>query len=159
MRVEISTLLDCPPERAWQEVHTSRLLRYVTHPLQAFIPIEPSELPIVWEEGKYLVGMRSFGFIPLGRQWINITMPTADTTSGKHRYQLRDNGSGQIASKWDHIITLRETEDGSTHYTDTVELKLEFLRSLFGYMRIFSIVTVKRAGDDWFSKTFSTTFK
>ncbi len=123
MRVEISTLLDCSPERAWREVHSSRLLRYVTYPLQVFTPIEPSKLPIVWEEGKYLVGMRSFGFIPLGKQWINITIPTADTTSGKQRYQLRDNGSGQIASKWDHVITLRETEEGSTHYTDAVEVK------------------------------------
>lgn len=123
MRVEISTLLSCSPERAWQEVHTSQLLHYVTYPLQAFIPIEPLELPVVWEEGKYLVGMRSFGFIPLGKQWINITMPTIDSTSGKQHYQLRDNGSGQIATKWDHMITLRETEEGSTYYTDAVEVK------------------------------------
>jgi hypothetical protein len=123
MRVEISTLLDCPPERAWQEVNTTRLMRYVAHPLQVFTPIEPLALPTVWQEGKYLVALKSFGFIPLGKQWINIKFLPPDTTSGKLLYQLRDNGNGQIARKWDHMITLRETEDGLTHYTDSVEVR------------------------------------
>ena len=66
MRVTITTQLNCPPGRAWQEVQTSRLLRYVTAPLVAFKPVEPPSFPEVWREEKYLVGMRLFGLLPVG---------------------------------------------------------------------------------------------
>lgn len=123
MRVTITTQLNCPPGRAWQEVQTSRLLRYVTAPLVAFKPVEPPSFPEVWREEKYLVGMRLFGLLPVGRQWIVIGIVTADSTQGSQRYQLRDNGHGDVISTWDHWITIEEAADGTTLYTDDVEVK------------------------------------
>ena len=57
MFLEISTELDCSPEKAWQEVQTTRLLEYVTSPLLVFEPIEPQVLPKIWQEEQYLVEM------------------------------------------------------------------------------------------------------
>ena len=63
-----ATILDCPPERAWQEVQTSRLLTYITSPLVRFVPVDPPTLPAVWSEERYLVQMRLFGLLPFGTQ-------------------------------------------------------------------------------------------
>lgn len=63
-----TTILDCAPDRAWQEVQTSRLLAYITAPLVVFEPVSPPALPERWVEGRYLVRMRLFGRIPFGNQ-------------------------------------------------------------------------------------------
>ena len=125
-----TTLLPCPPERVWQEVQTSQLLSYVTAPLVTFQPISPPLLPDVWGKGRYLVQMKLFGVLSLGRQWIVISKQIVDTTPGQHHYVIRDSGSGDIATTWDHIITIRETENSNTHYTDRVEVKAGILTPL-----------------------------
>lgn len=71
--------------------------------------------------------MRLFGWLPLGTQWVAISTERVDTTPGRQQYILRDNGHGQLAKVWDHIITLRETEDGQTHYTDQVTVRAGLL--------------------------------
>jgi hypothetical protein len=50
-----ATILDCPPERAWQELQTSRLLIFITAPLVRFVPVDPPALPAIWAEERYLV--------------------------------------------------------------------------------------------------------
>ena len=102
MLVEISTNLNCSAAKTWEQVLTSRLLNYVAYPLVTFKALPPKNLPAVWQEEKYLVGMRIFGLIPFGKQWINITFPTTDSTAGRQIYQIRDNGSGDFIKKWDH---------------------------------------------------------
>jgi hypothetical protein len=133
-----ATVLDCRPERAWQEVQTSRLLAYITAPLVTFLSIEPPTLPEVWDESSYLVQMRLFGRVPFGTQWIVITRPVIDGTPGRQHYELRDNGHGDVIAVWDHRIILRETEDGRTHYTDRVEVKAGLLTPLiWAYASVF----------------------
>jgi len=97
---------------------TSRLLQYVASPLVAFVPVSPPALPEQWEEQKYVVRLRLFGFIPFGRQTINISVPSR---SDSH-IELRDNGYGSLISKWDHLITIRSA-DGGCVYSDRVEVK------------------------------------
>jgi hypothetical protein len=133
-----ATILDCPPERAWQEVQTSRLLTYITSPLVQFVPVEPPTLPAIWSEERYLVQMRLFGLLPFGTQWIVITKPVLDVTPGRRHYELRDNGHGDVIAVWDHWIILRETEDGRTHYTDRVEVKAGLLTPfIWAYASLF----------------------
>lgn len=133
-----ATMLDCPPERAWQEVQTSRLLAYIAAPLVAFEPVAPPALPERWAEERYLVQMRLFGHIPFGEQWIVITRPVIDTTPGYQHYQLRDNGHGDVIATWDHWIIMRETEDGRTHYTDQVEVRAGLLTPfIWAYASLF----------------------
>jgi hypothetical protein len=129
MLAEISTVLHCPAERVWQEVQTSRLLRYVTQPLLTFQPIEPAALPAVWVEGSYLVRMRLFGFIPLGTQSIVIKHPTVDPAK-PGIYRILDDGHGQLIARWHHLITICAMADGRTYYTDRVEVRAGLLTPL-----------------------------
>lgn len=122
MVVQVSTILDCPAEKAWQEVQTTRLLHYVAAPVLAFAPVDPPTLPERWEEGKYQVAMKVFGVLPFGKQWIGISKPPMDKRAQPQRYEVIDNGSGDIVSRWYHRIIIQATVDGRTHYTDIVEV-------------------------------------
>lgn len=61
MIVDVSTRLDAPIERVWDELQTTRLLVHVTSPMVRFTPLEPAALPERWSEGRYRVGMKVFG--------------------------------------------------------------------------------------------------
>lgn len=130
MLVELTTTLDIPPHQAWQEVQTTRLLAYIAAPLVQFEPLAPPVWPPVWQEQQYLVAMNVFGVIPFGTHSINISIPRRTDVPGERMYQLRDNGSGDVISTWDHLITIKETADGTTHYTDRVEIRAGVLTPL-----------------------------
>ncbi|MGY1695442.1 MULTISPECIES: hypothetical protein [unclassified Geodermatophilus] len=116
----VSTELPCSVERAGDEVMTSRLLRYVSWPLIVFDAVVPPELPATWKPGDHLVRMRLFGVVPLGRQTISISFPVA----APGQVLLRDDGSGQLLRRWDHLITI---EPGSAptraRYTDRIDVE------------------------------------
>jgi len=117
--VTVSTELPCSVERAGDEVMTSRLLTYVSWPLMAFEPIDPPELPQTWEPGDHLVRMRLFGVLPLGRQTISISFPVAPPG----QVLLRDDGSGQLLRRWDHLITIEPTgRPDRARYTDRIDV-------------------------------------
>lgn len=110
MKVHISTELDCTPERAWTQVLRPELLQYVSWPLTSFAPLQPESFPPIWNDGRYLVSLRAFGVIPLGKQWIGVSKPTVEPIPGDQAYQIRDDGEGTLVSTWDHVITIRETD-------------------------------------------------
>lgn len=122
MRVVVRTVLDAPVERIWAEVKTPRLLSYVAAPLIVFDLIDPKTMPAHWGDGRYLVSMRFLGLIPIGRQWIvSSTLRPEDQARGVFR--IRDNGMGDIAKVWDHLIVIEAQADGRTAYRDEVEVK------------------------------------
>lgn len=123
MIVEVSTVLGVSAERAWNEVQKSKLLKYVAYPLLTFQPVNPSELPDVWQPGRYLVRLKALGCIPLGKQWIVMSQPGEEAYIPPEVYRIRDNGFGDLVSKWDHLITIRNTPNGLTQYTDRVEVR------------------------------------
>lgn len=123
MRVAISTVLDVSAERAWAEVQTSRLLTYVAWPLLTFTPIGSERLPTTWDNGSHPVLLRAFGVVPLGKQHIVTTKPAL----GPNRYQLRDNGAGDLASRWDHMITIEPLRHDQCRYSDEVEVQAGIL--------------------------------
>jgi hypothetical protein len=122
-----TTILNCSPEQAWQELQTSRLLDYIAAPLVRFVPVQVPALPTIWEERSYLVELRLFDRISLGKQWIVITRQIVETTPGQQRYELRDNGHGDLIATWDHRIFVHEPADGCTNYTNQVEVKPRLL--------------------------------
>jgi hypothetical protein len=135
MKVSRQTILDAPAERIIAEVSTSRLLRYVAWPMQSFAPIAPEMLPDVWSPGRYRVRMRSLGVLPTGWQDIVIEHPPADRPG---RFHIRDNGSGQLVRRWDHLITIDRRPDGRTDYRDEVDVDAGALTPLIaGYAAIF----------------------
>ena len=123
MRIRLTTELDCPKERAWQAVQTTRLLEYIAAPLVRFDPLQPSRLPETWVEGSYQVRMKIFGWFSFGKHWIVISVPQCR----EHLYQIRDNGHGDRISRWDHWITIQDAPDGRTQYMDQVEIEAGLL--------------------------------
>ncbi|QXQ07873.1 hypothetical protein KX816_07745 [Sphingosinicellaceae bacterium] len=116
MLVRIDTVLLAPLERIAAEVLRPRLLEYIAAPLVHFTPLEPARFPEHWAEGRWRVAIRLFGVFPLGRQWIVITLPA----TGTGEFRVRDNGTGDLARRWDHLIILQRRADGSTNYRDEV---------------------------------------
>lgn len=122
MKVVVRTILDAPADRVWAEVRTPRLLRHVAAPMIVFDLIDPKQMPEVWADGRYHVGMRFLGIVPIGRQWIVTSTPNPeDHANGV--YRIRDAGVGDIAKTWDHLIVIEARSDGRTDYRDEVEVK------------------------------------
>ncbi|GAB5550198.1 MAG: hypothetical protein SangKO_099580 [Sandaracinaceae bacterium] len=119
MTVCLSTLLDAPPQRVWDEVNRTALLGYVAAPLLTFEPVDPPAFPERWEERDYHVRLRPFGGGAVGRQTIRIERPS----SPGDVHVLRDNGSGTVARRWDHVMTVEPAAWGRTRYTDRVEIE------------------------------------
>ncbi|NEX60956.1 SRPBCC family protein [Noviherbaspirillum galbum] len=122
MLVEKSTLLPCGIEQCIQQIMSTQLLKYVSWPLVRFVPMDPPALPVLWESQKYLVKLRLFGFLPFGKQTINISVASTDP----NRVVLRDNAYGSLIDRWDHRITLVPIE-GGTLYTDRVHIRAGIL--------------------------------
>jgi hypothetical protein len=138
MQARLSTELECTPERAWIEVLRPELLLFVSWPLMTFTPLDPESFPATWDDGRYLVSLRALGFIPLGKQWIDVSKPTVETTPGKQRYQIRDDGKGTLVSQWGHTITIAETEAGHTQYIDEIVVDAGILTPLIWvYAKLF----------------------
>jgi hypothetical protein len=115
MFIKVRSVFDCNASDLFNEVKKSKSLLYIAKPLVKFVPVENHPLPDTWEEGKYLVKMYIFGFIPFGTQWIVISVDE----QAKH---IRDNGYSQVISKWDHHIQLEGLERNKTLYVDTIEI-------------------------------------
>lgn len=120
MRVTATTTLPCTLDEAREQVLTPRLMEHVSWPLTMFAPLDPPALPATWEPGDYRVRMRALWVVPLGTQTISISLPPSSTPG---RLLIRDNGSGQLVRRWDHLITMAATADGTqTRYTDQVDI-------------------------------------
>ena len=126
MIVERTSLFPCSPQQCFEEVQTPRLMQHIASPLVRFMPIEPKSLPDRWEEREYLVSVCLFGFLPMGRQWVNISARDRSNEIGRFYVELRDNGRGALMSKWDHLITIQASGQGCS-YTDRVEVKAGIL--------------------------------
>ncbi len=122
MKVVVKTVLDAPVERIWAEVKTPRLLNYVAAPLIVFDLIDPKTMPAHWGDGRYLVSMRFLGLIPIGRQWFVTSTPQPEDQA-RGVFRIHDNGIGDIAKVWSHLIVIEPQADGRTAYRDEVEVK------------------------------------
>lgn len=126
VKAVITTLLEAPVERVWAELKKPRLLMHVAAPLISFELIEPATMPAHWGDGRYLVRMRFLGLIPLGRQWIVTSTPQPEDQA-RGVFRVRDQGCGDLAKVWDHLIVIEARNDGRTAYRDEVEIKAGLL--------------------------------
>lgn len=115
MKLKISTVLPASIETIHKLMLKPSTLHFVSFPILEFDSVNPAQWAEQWAEGNHVVKMKLFGLFPLGRQNIKTSFP--------NKYSLRDNGSGQLAQVWDHWIDLEPSQDQSTTYTDSVEIK------------------------------------
>jgi hypothetical protein len=118
MRITQTTLLAISAAEAFRHVRTPALLEYVAAPMMRFKLLEPKALPTEWEEARYKVGLRLFGVLPIGHQWIVTSVPNGE----KPPLILRDNGHSPMIRKWDHWIFIEPLSGSSCRYTDRVDV-------------------------------------
>jgi hypothetical protein len=132
--VTLSATLDCTPDEAWERVQTSALLMHVAAPLIRFTPQGGRPFPAIWTPGEYRAWMWLFGLLPIGWQAVVISHPEPD---GDTRF-VRDNGYGPLIRQWDHWIAIAPGANGTTHYTDRVEIEAGLLTPLIvAFARVF----------------------
>ena len=118
MIVELRTRLEAPAAQCIAAVMAPALLQHIASPLIRFEPVARSGWPDRWEPGPFPVQMKLFGWVPLGIQTIDISVP--DAPAGQFR--LRDRGHSALIERWDHLISI-ETVDGGTRYIDRVDIR------------------------------------
>jgi hypothetical protein len=124
MKVTVSTELACSFDRAVEQAKTSRLLRYVAHPLVHFEPLDPPAFPDEWSVRTYWVKLKLFGFLPFGKQAIAISV-----LSDKHSFTIRDAGHSAIIKVWDHRMKICRGSN-SASYQDEIEIRAGLLTPL-----------------------------
>jgi hypothetical protein len=135
LRVRLSTKLPITAGEAAALVATPALLNHIAAPLLRFVALDPSVLPEVWSERGYQVRVLLGGVLPLGRQWIDISRHDAPDGG----FLMRDNGSGDLARRWNHWIAIAPDDAGSCTYTDDVEIDAGLLLTpiVWSFARIF----------------------
>ncbi len=125
MLINVETKLNTDFATVVKYVNLSATLDYIASPLLVFEPVDPKSYPKIWRHGDYLVRMKVFGIILLGTQYIRIERIRDKSAT---EFILRDNGSGQLAKRWDHWIFIEKTEKNRvTRYVDRIEVKAGLL--------------------------------
>lgn len=125
MIVNIETTFAVDYDAFIEQLNKPAAWMHVSAPLLSFAPLTPGGFPSAWGEGEYLAGLRLFGLIPLGKQAIVVERIK---TESPDEYILRDNGSGDIVTRWDHWVLIRRRRDGkSIRYIDRVDIKAGIL--------------------------------
>jgi len=121
MKARVESVFNCEMEQVIKYVKRSDTLDFIASPILKFIPVDPERYPVQWENGKYQVRMKLFSFIPFGKQYIQIEKVKENDPT---EYIIRDNGSGDIISKWDHWIYITpKNHTKQTKYVDEIEIK------------------------------------
>jgi hypothetical protein len=121
----VESIFDCPPEAAWREVQTPRLLLEIIRPLLGFRAARGFHLPNPWRQGITVVGQnRVLGILPLGRHWLYFERIDAANR------QIQTRECNRWIARWDHLISVEQAPDGRTHYRDDLEIRAGLLTPL-----------------------------
>ena len=122
MRVHVETLLPCSPHAAWQEVQRCALLEEVSRPVVTYAAACDSFIPKTWHHGA-TVRLRCwlFGWIPLATR--TLLFERVDD----HARQIQTREHDRLIRQWDHLISIRDGSDGTTFYSDTIDVDAGWL--------------------------------
>ncbi|HEV3415552.1 MAG TPA: hypothetical protein VG056_02010 [Pirellulales bacterium] len=125
MKVHVESIFDCPPEMAWAEVQTPRLLLEVIRPLIRFVPPRGTQFPAVVKVGQ-TISARTYvlSFLPFGLHSIFVERVDSE------RREIQSRERDRWIRRWDHLISVRETENGRTRYSDEIEIQAGALTPL-----------------------------
>jgi len=117
MQVHREALLPCAPDDAWRKVLRSDLLAEVSWPIVTFSATSDLELPEIWRQGTTIrLNCRLFGVLPLATR----TLCFEQIDKSSRCIQTREHD--QLIRRWDHLISIDERDDGTTLYSDTVDI-------------------------------------
>ena len=117
MKVFVASVLDCPPEKVWDEVQKSSLLLEVTRPLVRLMPADTTAFPERWSQGTLcLCRCYLFGFLPLGMH--KIFFERIDPS----RREIGTRESDPLIRRWDHVVRVEPADGGRTRYSDDIDI-------------------------------------
>lgn len=125
MKLFVESVFDCPPRKVWNELLNSSSFNHVIKPLVYAKPCTPSTYPERWHEGLTLViKPYLFSFIPMPKK--TIKMEKIDHES----MFLQTREYDAMVKVWDHSISVVDSENGKTKYSDTIEIEAGILTPL-----------------------------
>jgi hypothetical protein len=115
MRVDVSTELDCPADKAWEAVRTSALFLHVAWPVATIA--DAAELPPAWTQGE-TVRCRPlvFGFIPVGIRTLHFER--IDDT----RREIETREEDALVRLWHHQISIAPRPGNRARYRDEIDI-------------------------------------
>ena len=117
MKVDVSTVLNCSAEKAWDEVQKSSLLLHVMWPMAAIVPADRPGFPERWSEGLTVrCKIFLFGFIPLGTRVLHFERIDQDS----REIQTREHDP--LVRRWDHVISIKPRNAHQSIYRDVIEV-------------------------------------
>jgi hypothetical protein len=124
MRVVQESILDCPADTVWAEVHRPALLSEVAAPVLTFVPLDEATLPQVWRPHQTLrLRLYAFSIISLGEHSIFVESLDEDAR------EIRTREVDTLCRRWDHVIRVEDAGGGRSRYRD--ELIIEAGRLTF----------------------------
>jgi hypothetical protein len=121
--IRASCELKAPAETVWTWLHDPNVRAGVTEPVVRVHPIEPKAFPEEFVPAQYVVGMKLFGVLPLGRQAMNLHHPPPEPGEPLPRYVLHDQGTGDMAALWDHLVTVEPEGRTSCRVIDRLRVE------------------------------------
>lgn len=123
--VQITSILPALPHDIWQKLQRLDTLQYIAAPYATFTPLQ-NEGP-VWQVGATSrFALKIFGFLPMGVH--SIYVKTFDPAL----LRVDTQESNPSVPVWNHRIVLEDLGNGSTHYTDQVEIQAGW-KTIFVY--------------------------
>ena len=109
----------------WAEVQTPRLLLEIIRPLMRFVPPRGTQFPASWKVGQTFFGRAyALSLLPLG-----LTLNSFERVDSQRR-EIQSRERDRWIRRWDHLISVHETADGGTHYSDEIEIQAGMLTPL-----------------------------
>ena len=126
MRVRLNLLLDCPPDAAWEAVHSPAVFQAVSGPITAAQSLEADGFPDRWAVTEHRVRLRMLGLLPMGTQLIALRDETrADGTRIVHDEGGPLTGAMSIVSRWHHRMAISPdpaAPDSRTRFRDALDV-------------------------------------
>ena len=102
MRVTLDLVLDCPPDAAWEAVHSPAVFRAVSGPWTAVESLEPGGFPERWPGGDHRVRLRMLGTLPMGTQLIRLSDEVTPGERIVHDTGGPQSGAMRVVRSWHH---------------------------------------------------------
>jgi hypothetical protein len=122
MRVRLDLLLDCPPDAAWEAVHSPAVFREVSGPFTSVRSLEPGGFPERWPGGDHRVRLKMFGFLPMGSQLIRLSDEARPGERVVHDEGRPLSGVMSVVRRWHHRMAVSDDGTGRTRFRDTLDV-------------------------------------
>ena len=135
MHILLTLTLDCSADAAWIGITSPAGLRSVSAPILNFRSLEDQGFAERWTPGEQPVAITALGFLPAGKQIIDISFD-AGTGSRTGSRTVTDSGHGlswplTLVTSWNHQMTVSARADGRTDYRDRLDFEAGILTPAF----------------------------